>query len=55
MQEFVAECYVEPDNIPIEIVQEEDILLFLMLTGQLKTYDMSNVYICVNKSTDLHY
>jgi hypothetical protein len=55
MQEFVAECYVEPDNIPIEIVQEEDILLFLMLTGQLKTYDMSNVYICVNKPTDLHY
>ena len=29
--------------------------LFLILTGQLKTYYMSNVYICVNKSTDLHY
>jgi hypothetical protein len=28
MQAFVAECYVEPENIPTEIVQEEDIFYF---------------------------
>jgi hypothetical protein len=28
MQVFVAECYVETENIPIEIVQEEDIFYF---------------------------
>jgi hypothetical protein len=35
MQAFVTQYYVEPENIPTEIVQEEDIFLFLMLTGQL--------------------
>jgi hypothetical protein len=44
MQAFVTECYVEPENNPTEIVQELGRhFLFLILTGQLKTYDMSNV------------
>ena len=41
MQAFVTECYVEPENIPTEIVREEDIFIFNI--DQLKTYDMSNV------------
>ena len=28
MQAFVTECFVEPENIPTEIVQEEDIFYF---------------------------
>jgi hypothetical protein len=50
MQAFVTECYVEPENIPTEIVQEEDIFLFLMLTGQLKTYDSQMcIYALINQ------
>jgi hypothetical protein len=36
MQVFVAECYVEPENIPTEIVQEEDIFYFQCWQDNLK-------------------
>jgi hypothetical protein len=53
----MAECYVEPENIPTEIVQEEDIFYFQCWQDNLKhmicqmcIYALINQLICITNN-----